>query len=72
MHDLSLEVRQAQVSDIERILNLQRQARRSCVRFGYEDLERIIKRDYCFIADTGPLLWGFICAVVRQPQIAQL
>ncbi|RME43954.1 MAG: GNAT family N-acetyltransferase, partial [Chloroflexi bacterium] len=33
---------------------------------------RIIKRDYCFIADTGPLLWGFICAVVRQPQIAQL
>ncbi len=72
MHDIQLEVRPARKSDIERILQLQQQARRSCVRFGYEDLDKMIERDYCYIADTGPLLWGFIAAAIQQAGLAQL
>lgn len=72
MHDIQVEVRQAQTTDIERIVHLQQQARRSCVRYGYEDLKRMVERDYCFIADSGPLLWGFIGAAVRQPGVAQI
>lgn len=72
MHDIRVEVHPAQRQDIDRIFQLQQQARRSCVRFGYEDLVNMIERDYCFIADTGPLLWGFIAATVRQPGLAQL
>ncbi len=72
VHDIQVEVRQAQTTDIERIVHLQQQARRSCVRYGYEDLQRMIERDYCFIANSGPLLWGFIFAAVRQPSVAQL
>ena len=72
MPDIQVEVRQAQAIDIERIVHLQQQARRSCVRYGYEDLVRMVERDYCFIADSGPLLWGFFCATVRQPGVAQI
>jgi len=72
MHDIRVEVRTAQRQDLERIIQLQQQARRSCVRFGYEDLLNMIERNYCYIADTGPLLWGFIAATVRQPGLAQL
>ena len=72
MPDIQVDVRQAQAIDIERIVQLQQQARRSCVRYGYEDLERMIERDYCFVADSGPLLWGFFCATVRQPGVAQI
>jgi len=72
VHDIQVEVRQAQTTDIERIVHLQQQARRSCVRYGYEDLKRMVERDYCFIADSGPLLWGFIGAAVRQPGVAQI
>ena len=32
----------------------------------------MIERDYCFIADTGALLWGFFCATVRQSGLAQI
>lgn len=72
MHDIRVEVRKARQTDINRIQQLQRQARRSCVRFGYEDLNTLIARDYCFIADTGPLLWGFVAATLQQPGLAQL
>lgn len=72
MHDIRVEVRPAHKQDIDRIFQLQQQARRSCVRFGYEDLLNMIERDYCYIADTGPLLWGFIAVTVRQPGLAQL
>ena len=72
MHDIQVKVRQARAVDIEQIIHLQKQARRSCVRYGYEDLVRMVERDYCFIADSGPLLWGFFCASVHQPGIAQI
>ncbi len=72
VYDIQVEVRQAQTTDIERIVLLQQQARRSCVRYGFEDLTRMVEHDYCFIADSGPLLWGFICAAVRQQGIAQI
>ncbi|NOZ50280.1 MAG: GNAT family N-acetyltransferase [Chloroflexi bacterium] len=72
MHDIQVEVRPAQKKDIDRILQLQQQARRSCIRFGYEDLGKMIEHDYCFIADTGPLLWGFVAAALQQPELAQL
>lgn len=72
MHDIQVEVRQARTADIEQIVLLQKQARRSCVRYGYEDLVRMVERDYCFIAGSGPLLWGFFCATVRQPGVAQI
>lgn len=70
MPDIQVDVRQAQIADIERIQHLQQHARRSCIRFGREDLARMIERDYCFIADTGPMLWGFFCATQRQPGLA--
>jgi len=72
MHDIQVEIRQARTIDIERIVLLQQQARRSCVRYGHEDLMRMVERDYCFIAESGPLLWGFFCATVRQPGVAQI
>ena len=72
MYDVQVKVRQAQTIDIERIVQLQQQARRSCVRFGYEDLARMVERDYCFVAESGPLLRGFFCATVRQPGVAQI
>jgi ribosomal-protein-alanine N-acetyltransferase len=72
MHAIQVEIRQAQTVDIEQIVQLQKQARRSCVRYGYEDLVRMVTRDYCFIANSGPLLRGFMCATVRQPGVAQI
>ncbi|MCO6453420.1 MAG: GNAT family N-acetyltransferase [Caldilineales bacterium] len=72
MPDIQVEVRPAQSADIERILQLQSHARHACVRYGYEDLVQMIGTDFCYIADTGPLLWGFLCASIRQPGLAQM
>ena len=67
-----VEVRPAQSVDIERIHELQRQARHTCVRFGYEDMARMIGRDYFFVAENGRKLRGYVCAAVQQPGLAQL
>ena len=72
MPDIQVDVRQARRNDIERINLLLDQARRACVRFGYEDLVHMIDHDFCYVAETGALLWGFICASVRQPGLAHL
>ncbi len=72
MQDIQVEVRRARLTDVDRIQQLIQRARRSCIRFGYEDLLRMIERDYCFIADTGAVLWGFICATSRQRALAQI
>ncbi len=67
-----VEVRPAQSVDIERIQELQRRARHTCVRFGYEDMARMIGRDYFFVAETGRHLRGYVCASIHQPGLAQL
>lgn len=72
MPDLQVAVRQATARDIPRIRQLQQFARRSCVRYGPEDLARMIEQGYCFVADSGPLLWGVICAALLQPGLAQV
>ncbi|NOX61680.1 MAG: GNAT family N-acetyltransferase [Chloroflexi bacterium] len=72
MPDIQVQVKPALSGDVGRIQHLQHHARHTCVRYGYEDLVCMIERDYCFVADTGPLLWGFICASLRQPGLAQI
>lgn len=67
-----IEVRPAQSLDIERIYDLQQQARHTCVRFGHEDLVRMIGHDYFFVAETERELQGYVCAVLHQPGLAQL
>lgn len=65
-------VRPAQSVDIERIQELQQQARHTCVRYGYEDMARMIGRDYFFVAETERNLCGYVCAAIHQPGLAQL
>lgn len=72
MPDIQIIVRPARVADIERIMQLRQQARRVVMHFGYEDLMQMVKRDRCFVADTGPLLWGFVCISNYQKQLAML
>ena len=72
MHDIQVQIKPAHPEDVGRIQHLQHHARHTCVRYGYEDLVCMIERDYCFVAETGPLLWGFVCASVRHPGLAQL
>lgn len=68
----SITVRPAQSVDIEPIQTLQRQARHTCVRYGYEDMVRMIGRDYFFVAETERDLVGYVCAALHQPGLAQL
>jgi len=72
MHDIQILVRPARVADIERIMQLRQQARRVVMHFGYEDLMQMVKRGRCFVADAGPLLWGFACISNYQKQLAML
>ena len=72
MHDLHIVVRPALAADIERILQFREHARRVVVHFGYEDLVQMVRQEACFVADTGPLLWGFACYSNYQPRLAML
>ncbi len=72
MHDIQIVVRPARTADIERIQQFRDHARRVVMHFGYEDLVQMVKRDACFVADTGPLLWGFACFASHQPGLAML
>ncbi len=60
--ELRTTVRPARPADQGRILSLLDQARHQMVGFGPEDLNQLISSDHhlVLIADTGPLLWGFI------------
>ncbi len=62
--ELRATVRPARPTDQGRILNLLDQARHQMVGFGPEDLDHLISSDHhlVLIADTGPLLWGFVVA----------
>ncbi len=72
MHDIQIIVRPARTSDIERIMQLHHHARRVVMHFGHEDLMQMVKRGDCLVADTGPLLWGFICSSSYQKELATL
>ncbi len=72
MHDIQIVVRPAQPADIERIMHLQRHARRVVMHFGHEDLVQMIRRENCLVADTGPLLWGFVCVSSYQRNLTML
>ena len=72
MHDIQIVVRPARIRDIERILQLRQHARRVVMHFGYEDMVQMIKKEACFVADTGPLLWGFIFPSFYQKNLATL
>ncbi len=72
MHDIQIIVRPARAEDIERITQLQRHARRVVMHFGHEDLVQMIHRGGCLVADTGPLLWGFICSSAYQKDLVML
>ena len=72
MHDIQIIVRPAQVADIERIMQMRQHARRVVMHFGYEDLMQMVKRNACLVADTGPLLWGFVCASGYQKNLVML
>ena len=72
MHDIQIIVRPARTSDIERIKQLHHHARRVVMHFGHEDLMQMVKRGDCLVADTGPLLWGFICSSSYQKELAML
>lgn len=72
MHDIQIIVRPAQAADIERIMQMRQHARRVVMHFGYEDLMQMIKRNACLVADTGPLLWGFVCTSVYQKNLVML
>ncbi len=72
MHDLQIVVRLAKAADIERILQFREHARRVVMHFGYEDLVQMVKKEACYVADTGPLLWGFVCVSSYQPSLVML
>ncbi len=76
MTPLPVEVRPAQSLDLESIQEMQRVAGHAFMRMGYEDLVRMVAHDYCLVAgmatDPQRHLWGFVCATVRQPGLAQL
>ncbi len=72
MHDIQIIVRPAQVADIERIMQMRQHARRVVMHFGYEDLMQMVKRNACLVADTGPLLWGFVCTAGYQKNLVML
>ncbi len=72
MHDIQIIVRPALAADIERIMQMRQHARRVVMHFGYEDLMQMVKRSACLVADTGPLLWGFVCASGYQKKLVML
>ena len=76
MTPLPVEVRPAQTVDLAPIQDLQRRADHAFMRSGYEDLVRMVAHDYCLVAgmvtDPHQHLWGYVCASVRQPGLAQL
>ena len=72
MHDIQIIVRPATTTDIERITQLQRHARRVVMHFGHEDLVQMVHRQECLVADTGPLLWGFVCFSSYQKDLIML
>ena len=72
MQEIQIVVRPARIADVERIMQLRQHARRVVMHFGYEDLMQMVKRDNCLVADTGPLLWGFLCTSSYQKKLAML
>ncbi len=72
MHDIQIVVRPAQLADLERIYQFREHARRVVMHFGFEDLRQMVRAHTCFVADTGPLLWGFVCASSYQPGLSML
>ncbi len=70
MHDIQIVVRPARSEDIERIMQFRDHARRVAAHVGYEDLVQMVRRGDCLVADTGPLLWGFVCVSGYQSSLA--
>ncbi len=72
MRDTQLIVREGRASDNDEILDFFQHIRRRYITFGAEDLPDLIRREFVFLAEVPPLLYGALVISRQSPGWGQI